>query len=55
MPARTMTQTPTVENVYTVSKDGATVLETYVLAEALVKRRAVGGVLVTTQRNTSPT
>ena len=54
MPGKTMMQTPTVESVYAVVKDGATVLETQDFAEALARRRACGGAIQARALDRSP-
>lgn len=50
----TMARRPTRSSVYTVTKDGALVLETYDFTEALKVRRDCAGELVTVTRDTSP-
>ena len=57
MPRRstaTMARTPTVYNVYTISKDGEIVLETLDFREACKCRRDCAGELVTVPRDVSP-
>lgn len=51
---RTMYQTPTLVNIYTVVKDDERVLETHDFAEALRLRRDCAGELVAETRDMTP-